>query len=72
MICDVQIWDFLTIAPRAVLLDRVKISNNVCIGANSIILINIQVGKNSIFQAGEVVTKDVTSNFISRGASVKF
>ena len=53
---DVQIGDFVTIAPRAVVLGRVKVSNNVYIGANSTILQDIKIRENLI-GAGAVILK---------------
>tara|TARA_Y100000589_G_scaffold330668_1_gene381033 strand:- start:7735 stop:8337 length:603 start_codon:yes stop_codon:yes gene_type:complete len=69
---DVQIGDFVTIAPRAVVLGRVKVSNNVYIGANSTILQDIKIGENSVIGAGAVVTKNVPRNCIARGVPAKF
>ena len=69
---DVNMGDFVTVAPRAVLLGRVKVSNNVYIGANSTILPEIHVGENSIVGAGAVVTKNVPSNCIAKGVPASF
>ena len=69
---DASIGDFCTIAPRATLLGRVTLENNVFVGANSTILPDIKVGNNSIIGAGAVVTKNVPANMIARGVPARF
>lgn len=44
---------------------RVRIGNNVFIGAGSIVLPNVQIGDNSIVGAGSIVTKDISPNVVS-------
>lgn len=44
-----------------------KIGNNVFIGMNSIVNMNVSIGNNVIIGAGSVVTKDVPSNVIVAG-----
>ena len=39
--------------------DRIKIGDNVWIGANSVILKGVTIGNNAIIAAGSIVTKDV-------------
>ena len=56
---DVELSDFVTIAPNAVLLGNVKIGYKCYIGANSTILPNISICDNVIVGAGSVVTKDI-------------
>ena len=51
---------------------RVRIGNNVFVGACSIILPGISVGDNSIIGAGSVVTKNVPSNEVWAGNPAKF
>lgn len=50
----------------------VVISDNVFIGAQSIILKGVSIGKNSIIGAGSVVTKNVPANQIWAGNPAKF
>ena len=50
---------------------KIKIEDNVFVGANSIILPNIKIGKNSIIGAGSVVTKDVPDNCVAAGNPAK-
>jgi len=45
----------------------VTIEDNVWIGANSVILPGIKIGKNSVIGAGSVVTKDVPENVVAVG-----
>lgn len=45
----------------------IVVGDNVMIGANSIILYNIQIGNNVIIAAGSVVTKDIPDNTIVGG-----
>lgn len=46
---------------------RISIGNNVGIGANTIVLPNVQIGDNCIIGAGSVVTKDVPDNTVVAG-----
>ena len=46
---------------------RVRIGNNVFIGAGSIVLPNVQIGDNSIVGAGSVVTKDIPDWSVAAG-----
>ena len=69
---DAEIGDYVTIAPRAVLLGRVKIEENVFIGANSTILPGVVVARNSIIGAGAVVTKNVPEGTIAKGVPAVF
>lgn len=48
-------------------LGKVKIGNNVFIGANSIILPGVNIGDNSIIGAGSVVTKNIPENVVVAG-----
>jgi maltose O-acetyltransferase len=50
---------------------KVKIGNNVYIGAHSIIMPNVSIGDNVIIAANTVVTKDVESNRIVAGSPAK-
>ena len=46
---------------------KIKIEDNVFIGANSTILPNVTIGKNSIIGANSVITKDVAPNSVVAG-----
>ena len=50
---------------------QITIEDNVVIGARSIILYNVTVGKNSLIAAGSVVTKDVLPYSIVGGNPAK-
>lgn len=50
---------------------KVKIGDNVFIGANSIILPGVTLGSNCIIGAGSVVTKDIAPNTIATGNPAK-
>lgn len=50
----------------------IKIDENVWIGANSIILPGVKIGKNSIIAAGSIVTRDVDDNSLCAGNPAKF
>ena len=69
---DAVLEDFVTIAPRAVILGRVKVNECVYIGANSTILPDLEIGKNSIVGAGAVVTKNVPADTIAMGVPARF
>ena len=46
---------------------KIKIKDNVFLGANTIVLQNVTIGKNSIIGANSVVTKDVPPNSVVAG-----
>ncbi len=50
---------------------KIKIHDNVFIGANSTILPNVEIGENSIIGAGSVVTKNIPPNTIAVGNPAK-
>ena len=50
---------------------KIKIGNNVFIGANSIILPNVKIGNNCIIGAGSLITSDIPENVIVAGNPAK-
>lgn len=50
---------------------RVKIGNNVCVGAHSIIMPGVVIGDNVIIGANSVVTHDIPSNCIAAGTPAR-
>ncbi|MBT2657086.1 acyltransferase [Bacillus sp. ISL-18] len=46
---------------------RVKISDNVFIGASTVVLPGVSIGENVIIGAGSVVSKDIPSNLVAAG-----
>jgi sugar O-acyltransferase (sialic acid O-acetyltransferase NeuD family) len=66
-----MIYQFTTIAPNAILLGKVLVSEESYIGANSAILPNKSIGSNSTVGAGAVVTKDVPQFSIVAGNPAK-
>ena len=62
IIHDFQISQYTTIAPNAVILGRVIISELCYIGSNSTILREKEIRKKAIIGAGAVVMKDVKEN----------
>jgi sugar O-acyltransferase (sialic acid O-acetyltransferase NeuD family) len=69
---DAVLEDFVTIAPRAVVLGRVKINECVYIGENCTVLPDLEIGKNSVIGAGAVVTKNVPADTIAMGVPARF
>ena len=82
----IEIGNDVTLAPRVHILahdastfnhvgyskiGKVNIEDNVFIGASSIILPGVSIGKNAIIGAGSVVTKDVPENSIAVGNPAK-
>lgn len=78
----IEIGDNVTIAPRVYILchdastkntlgytkiGRVRIGNNVFIGANTTILPGVTIGDNVIIGANGVVTKDIPENSVAIG-----
>ena len=62
----------LTPSRRANLLPaRVKIGNNVWIGAHATILAGVTIGDNSVVAAGAVINKDVPANVVVAGVPAK-
>lgn len=47
------------------------IDDDVLIGANSVILEGVKIGKGSVIAAGSVVTQDVPPNVVVAGAPAK-
>lgn len=68
---DSQIGKYTTVAPNAVVLGRVKISELCYIGSNSTILPEKKIGMKSIIGAGAVVTKDVKEEAIVIGVPAR-
>lgn len=50
---------------------KMKIGNNVFIGANSVIAKPVTIGSNVVIAAGSVVTKDIPSNCLVGGVPAK-
>jgi len=77
----VYIGDNVFIGPRAVFtndryppsrrLIETIVEDDVVIGANSVIIAGIRIGKRSVVGAGSVVTKDVPSNVVVAGNPAK-
>lgn len=78
----ITIGDNVTLAPRVHILahdastktflnytkvGKVKIGNNVFVGASTVILPGVTIGDNVIIGAGSVVTKDIPSNVVFAG-----
>lgn len=63
---ETVLGDFVTVAPNAVLLGRVRVGNHSYIGANATILPDVAIGSGCLVGAGAVVTRDVPD-----GATVK-
>lgn len=82
----IEIGDNVTLAPRVHILchdastvqwlgyakiGKVKIGNNVFIGAESVVLPNVTIGDNVIIGANSTVTRDVEANSIYAGNPAK-
>lgn len=50
---------------------KVKIGNNVFVGANAVILPGVSIGSNVIIGAGSIVNKDIPDNSIACGVPCK-
>lgn len=68
---DVVLGDYVTVAPRAVLLGRVKVMNGSFIGANATILPDVTIGIDVVVGAGAVVTRDVPNGSTVVGVPAK-
>lgn len=82
----IEIGDNVTLAPRVHILchdastkqfldytkiGKVKIGNNVFIGAESVVLPNVKIGSNVIIGANSTVTKDISDNVVAAGNPAK-
>lgn len=59
---DCTIGGFATIAPRAALMGRVSLGQNVYVGAGAVIRQGVSVGADAVIGAGAVVLRDVGPN----------
>ena len=50
---------------------KIVIENNVFIGVNSVVLMNVTIGENSVIGAGSIVNKDVPKNALAIGNPAK-
>ena len=57
--------------PRAGMNKDVLIEDNVWIGANTMVMKGVTIGKNALIGAGSIVTKDIPSNVIAAGNPCK-
>lgn len=85
---NIEIGDYCAIIMRCILLNthyvvprgkyhdyeygKIKIGNNVFLGANTIITKSVTIGDNVIVGAGSIVTKDIPSNEIWAGVPARF
>ena len=68
---DVQIGDFCTIAPGAIILGSSTVAPLTFIGAGAIIMPHITIGERVVVGAGAVVTRNVENGKIVRGVPAK-
>lgn len=85
---NIEIGDYCAVIMRCILLNthyvvprgkyhdyeygKIKIGNNVFLGANTIITKSVTIGDNVIVGAGSIVTKDIPSNEIWAGVPARF
>lgn len=50
---------------------KIVIGNNVFIGVNTVVLMNVTIGDNSVIGAGSIVNKDIPANVLAIGNPVK-
>ena len=50
---------------------KIVIGDNVFIGVNTVVLMNVTVGNNSVIGAGSIVNKDIPSNTLAIGNPIK-
>ena len=50
---------------------KIVIGNNVFIGVNTVVLMNVTIGDNSVIGAGSIVNKDIPPNVLAIGNPVK-
>ncbi|MGQ1890969.1 acyltransferase [Thermophagus sp. OGC60D27] len=64
---DGAVWVFRKEFPSLDIFGSIKVGNNVCIGFNSILLPNTEIGDNCIIAAGSVVKGRIPSNSVVFG-----
>jgi len=69
---DCTIGSNCVLSPQVVMCGAVELSDNVFVGAGTIIVQGVKVGKNSIIGAGAVVLKDIEPNSVYYGNPAKF
>ncbi len=84
---NIEIGDYCAITMRCIILThyvrphgnshvyevgKIKIGNNVFLGAGTIITKSVTIGDNVIVGAGSIVTKDIPSNEIWAGVPARF
>jgi sugar O-acyltransferase (sialic acid O-acetyltransferase NeuD family) len=65
---DCLIWDYVHIAPGAILCGNVEVGEGAFIGAGTTIMQGIKIGKWSVIGAGSVVVRDIPDNVIAFGS----
>lgn len=68
---DVTLGDYVTLAPRASLMGRVRVGSLSYIGAGAIVLPDIVIGERCVIGAGAVVTRDVPTGRVVKGNPAK-
>jgi acetyltransferase-like isoleucine patch superfamily enzyme len=68
---DVSLDDFVTVAPNAVLLARVRVGRYSYVGAGAVILPGVSVGKDCMVGAGAVVTHNIADGQTVKGAPAR-
>lgn len=56
---------------QRVTVKQIKISDNVWIGANSVVTSGVSIGKHSVIGAGSIVTKDIPEYVVAAGNPAK-
>ena len=82
----IEIGDNVTMAPEVrliahdastkndlnyTLIGKIKIGNDVFLGARSIVLPNVTIGNNVVIGAGTIVTKDIPNNCVAAGSPAR-
>jgi len=68
---DGGVWVFRNEYPGINVFRRIKVGNNVFIGANSSIMPGVTIGDNIVIAAGSVVTKDCESDSVYGGVPAR-
>jgi len=68
---DCKVEDFVHISPHATLCGNVTVGEGTWIGAGTIIIPGVKIGKWCIIGAGSVVTKDIPNHVLAIGNPCK-
>lgn len=68
---DVELADYVTVAPRAAIMGRVSVGPFSYVGAGATVLTGVTIGAECVIGAGAVVTRNVAAGSVVKGNPAK-